>query len=56
MKKPNNIERDLNAVRIELYEQTKGMTPSERVAYYKTLTTPVRHEFGIRTKNEMERT
>jgi hypothetical protein len=52
MKTPNNIERELNAVRSELYEQTKDMTPSERVAYYKELAAPVKKEFSIRTVNE----
>jgi hypothetical protein len=49
---PNDMERELNTVRSELYEQTKNMTPRERVAYYKELAAPVRREFGIRTVNE----
>jgi hypothetical protein len=54
MRKPNSIEHELNAVRIDLYEQTKGMTPSERVTYYRKLTSSVCMEFGIRTLNEID--
>jgi hypothetical protein len=54
MKNPNNIERDLNSVRVELYEQTKDMSPKERVVYYRELSAPVRKEFGIRTANEIK--
>jgi hypothetical protein len=32
----NRIEEELNATRIKLYEATKDMTRSERVAYSKT--------------------
>ena len=54
MKNKNSIsiEDELNAVRIELYEKTKGMTPDEEIAYLKSLSAPILKEFGIRTVNE----
>jgi hypothetical protein len=52
MKSRNTIEDELNAVRIDLYEKTKGMTPKEEVSYLKSLSAPVLKEFGIRTVNE----
>jgi hypothetical protein len=53
MKNPNDLESELNAIRSELYEQTKDMPPSERIAYYKELAAPVKKEFGIRTVSEI---
>jgi hypothetical protein len=53
MKSKNSIEDDLNATRVRLYEETKGMTPSERVAYLKALAAPVREKHGILTLNEI---
>ena len=52
MKSKNTIEENLNAIRIELYEKTKGMTPDEEVTYLKSLSAPILMEFGIRTVNE----
>jgi hypothetical protein len=31
----NPVENELNAIRLELYEETKEMTPSEVTAYIK---------------------
>jgi len=52
MENRNRIEDELNAIRIDLYEKTKGMTPDEEVAYLKSLSTPLLKEFGINTVNE----
>ena len=46
------IEDELNATRIRLYEQIKGMTPEEEVAYLKKLSAPVLKEFGIQAVEE----
>jgi hypothetical protein len=54
MTNQNNIERELNTIRSELYEETKDMTPSERIAYYKALAAPIRKEYDIRTVNEIK--
>ena len=56
MCRSGNISREdeLNAVRIELYEKTKGMTPDEEVAYLKSLSAPILKEFGIRTVDRVK--
>ena len=30
MKTPNTIEQDLNKIRLQIYEETKNMTPAQR--------------------------
>jgi len=30
MKKPNTIEQEINRIRLEIYEETKNLTPDER--------------------------
>ncbi|MDR1060114.1 MAG: hypothetical protein LBL83_02620 [Clostridiales bacterium] len=30
MKAPNTIEHDLNIIRLQIYEETKDMTPAQR--------------------------
>ena len=30
MKKPNTIEQEINHIRLQIYEETKNMTPQER--------------------------
>jgi hypothetical protein len=52
----NRIEEELNATRIKLYEATKDMTRSERVAYIKSQVAPVLKEFNIRTMSRIEST
>ena len=47
--KPNNIEKELDAIRVEFYEKTKGMSFAEKNAYIKAQTEPALKEFGIRT-------
>jgi hypothetical protein len=54
MKKPNSVERDLNAIRAELYEQIKDMSPSEMTAYMKAQVAPIQKKYGIRTADEMK--
>jgi len=49
MKKQNNIETELNAIRIDFYEKTKDMSSSERVAYLKEQVAPVHEEYDIHT-------
>jgi len=48
MKRPNNIEAELNAIRVQIYEETKGMSPSEMTAYLKAQTAPLHEKYGIR--------
>ena len=49
MKKHNNIEAELNAIRADFYEKTKDMSSSERVAYLKAQVAPIHEKYGIRT-------
>ena len=48
MKKTDNIEDELDAIRIELYEQTKDMSSDERIAYLRSLAAPIHEELGIK--------
>ena len=49
MRNNNLAEDELNAIRANFYEITKGMSPSERIAYIKTQTAPIHEKFGIYT-------
>ena len=44
----NTIEDELDAIRIDLYEQTKNMSPSERLDYLQKLAAQANAEFGIK--------
>ena len=48
MRTPNTIEKELNAVRAALYEETKNMSPSELTAYIKAQTEPLLLQHGIK--------
>jgi len=45
--KNNQIEDGLDAIRLELYEETKNMSPEERISYLRMLAAPINEEFGI---------
>ena len=47
MKNPNMIEKDLNAIRVSLYEETKNMSSSELTAHIKEQTEPMLKKHGI---------
>ena len=47
MKKPNKIEKELNAIRVSLYEEIKDMSPSEVTAYMKAQTITLHDKYGI---------
>ena len=49
MKKPNTIEDELDAIRLKLYEQTKDMITSERVAFLNDSAERVLAIYGIKT-------
>ena len=34
MKTINKVEQEVNRIRLEIYEETKHMTPAQRVEYY----------------------
>jgi hypothetical protein len=50
--KPNPIEDELDAIRLEFYRETKDMTRSERVAYIREQIAPTLEEYNIRTVPE----
>jgi len=52
MKKPNNIEKELDAIRVSLYEEIKGMSPSEMNAYMREQVAPIENKYGIRPVNK----
>ncbi|MDR2179039.1 MAG: hypothetical protein LBP21_01900 [Synergistaceae bacterium] len=47
MKKPNTIEAELNEIRVQYYEATKGMTPKEEIAYVRAQVVPIHKQFNI---------
>ena len=51
MKKVNNVEAELNAIRLQIYEEIKGMSSSEMTAYFKAQTAPLHEKYGIRPVN-----
>ena len=51
--KNNDIEKELNLIRIDFYEKTKNMTSSERVAFIKSQVDPIHQKYGIRTVNKI---
>ena len=54
MRKQNNIEIELNTIRAKLYEEIKGMPPSEMTAYMKAKVAPIEKKYGIHTVNEIK--
>ena len=48
MKKPNRVEKEINTIRVALYEEVKGMSPSEMNAYMRTQVAPLHEQYGIR--------
>jgi len=50
----NPIEDELDAIRVEFYEITKNMTPSEKIAYIKAQTADVHEKFGIHAVSRAE--
>ena len=52
----NTIEEELNATRVKLYNITKDMTCSERVAYIKRQVAPALKKYNIRTVSQIETT
>lgn len=50
--KRTKIETDLNAVRVALYEELKGMSPSEMTAYMKAKVAPLHAIYGLRPTTE----
>ena len=48
MKKANNIEREIDRIRLRIYEKTKDMTPAQLTEYYKQSTESTIRKYGFR--------
>ena len=48
MKKSNTIEQDINKIRLSIYEETKDMTPEQRVEYTRRMTEPIIQQYGLK--------
>ena len=42
------IEQDINRIRLEIYEETKGMTPEQRVEHTRKATDETIRKYGFR--------
>ncbi len=47
----DNFDDELDAIRLSLYEETKGMTPREEVDYLNAKTKPVIQRYNFRMSN-----
>ena len=48
MNKLNTIERDINKIRLAIFEETKDMTPQQRKERLERVTDPVIKKYGLR--------
>jgi len=53
-KKQDAFEKELNEIRVEIYKETKHMTPKEYVEYIKRQTAPMIEEYGWKTVSMKE--
>ena len=44
----NTIEQEINQIRLQIYEKTKDMTPSQVTAYYKQSTNATIEKYGFK--------
>jgi len=56
MKTPNTIEQDINRIRLKIYEETKDMTPAQRVDYYRRNTEPIIKQYGFKVVSSAKET
>jgi len=49
MKKINPVEKEINTIRVKIYEETKDMSPSEMTAYIKRQVAPIHEKYGFQT-------
>ena len=48
MKNPNTIEQEINRTRLKIYEETKDMTPEQRVERTRRITAPIIEKYGLK--------
>ena len=49
MKKPNTIEDEIDRIRLEIYEETKHMTPAQRAARTNRIAEAAAKKYGFKT-------
>jgi hypothetical protein len=47
MKKDNTIEKEINQIRLQIYEETKDMDPSELTEYYMKSAEAASKKYGL---------
>jgi len=56
MRSPDNtIERDINRIRLEIYEETKNMTPEQRVEHTRKATDKTIKKYGFKLVDNVRR-
>jgi len=48
MKTPDTIEQEVNQIRLQIYERTKGMTPAQLTEYYKNSGEASSRKYGFK--------
>jgi hypothetical protein len=48
MKAPNTIEQEINRIRLQIYEETKDMTPQERAERVNRIGEAVAKKYGFK--------
>jgi len=48
MKKPDTIEKDVNEIRLKIYEETKNMTLQQRKERLERITNPIIKKYGFK--------
>ena len=48
MKTPNTIEDEIDRIRLKIYEETKDMTPAQRVEHRRRRTEPIIKKWGFK--------
>ena len=54
MKTPNTIEDEVDAIRRQIHENTKHMTPAEHTEYYRKSGEAIAKELGIKVYANVE--
>jgi hypothetical protein len=47
MKRTDDMESEINRIRLEIYEETKDLTPEQRVERTRRITGPVIEKYGL---------
>ncbi|MDR3338033.1 MAG: hypothetical protein LBT16_12605 [Treponema sp.] len=56
MKNKNTIEDDLDAIRDQIYEEIKDMSPAEEVEYFNRETAEAIKKYGLRVAKSAQET